>query len=125
MDRTFSNDIDMKKELTEVRGLILNNAKFTKQAIMEIRNMSFNLSEQIKGLDKQQKEFIHSMNLLLEACNQIYEEQNKVYTPKDMYRMFKVEGMTQAQIAKICGCSVTTVKRRLSEYKYSLVDMEV
>jgi DNA-directed RNA polymerase specialized sigma24 family protein len=125
MEQIKVESIDMEKELAEVRGLIKENSKFTKQAIMEIRQYNFNLSEKMDKLDKQQQEFVHSMNLLIEACKQLSEEQNKVYSGKDMYKMFKVEGMTHAQIAKRCGCSVSTVKRHINEYKNSIFDMEV
>lgn len=125
MEVNDNKNIDLQKELAEIRGLIKENTKFTKQAISEIHCMAFNISEDIKGLDKQQKEFIHSMNLLQTACDQIQEEQNKIYTNKDMYLMFSVEGMTHAKIAKRCGCSVSTVKRRIAEYKNSMFGMEV
>ena len=125
MEVIDNKNIDRDKELAEMRGLIKENIKFTKQAISEIHCMAFNLSEDIKGIDKQQKEFIHSINLLQTACDQIQEEQNKIYTSKDMYLMFSVEGMTHAKIAKRCGCSVSTVKRRIADYKNNMFNMEV
>ena len=125
MEVIDNKNIDRDKELAEMRGLIKENIKFTKQAISEIHCMAFNLSEDIKGIDKQQKEFIHSINLLQTACDQIQEEQNKIYTSKDMYLMFSVEGMTHAKIDKRCGCSVSTVKRRIADYKNNMFNMEV
>ena len=124
MEVNSAENIDIKREMAELRGLVKETGRLIKQDTMENRNISFNLSEQIKGLDKQQKENIHLTNMLIDVYKQISKEIKKVYTPKDLYELHK-QKVTIKDLAMLCDCSESTVKNRIRDYKNYLLDMEV